>query len=77
VSNQGSGVLLDDGSALSFGHNISLLPGVASTVQGNSLTDLSLTFGSHLTYVDNETFGKIVCDATSLIRGPGAITCPH
>jgi hypothetical protein len=76
-SNQGAGVLLDDGSSLSFGHSISLLPGVASVVQGNLLTDLSLTFGSHLTYVDNDTFGHIVCDATSLIRGPGALTCPH
>jgi hypothetical protein len=77
VSNQGAGVLLDDGSSLSFGHSISLLPGVASVVQGNSVTDLSLTFGSHLTYVDNDTFGHVTCDATSLIRGPGALTCPR
>jgi hypothetical protein len=77
VSNQRSGALLDDGSSLSFGHSISLLPGVASTVQGNFLSDLVLTFGSHLTSVDNDTFGVVVCDATSLIRGPGAVTCPH
>jgi len=76
-SNIGSGVHLDDGSSLSFGHSISLLPGVTSTAQANSYPDIGPTFGSHLTYVDNETFGCVACDATALIRGPGAPTCPH
>ncbi len=77
TSNIGSGVHLDDGSSLSFGHSISLLSGVTSTVQANGYPDIGLMFGSHLTYVDNDTFGIVACDATSLIRGPGAPACPH
>ena len=77
VTNNGSGVRLDDGSALSFGHSIALLPGVSSVVEANNSIDVGLTFGSHLTYVDNESFGAVVCDASSQIRGPNAPTCPH
>jgi hypothetical protein len=77
LSNVGSGVRLDDGSALSFGHSIALLPGVTSIVQANNYPDIGLTFGSRLTYVDNESFGIVVCDASSQIRGPNAPTCPH
>jgi hypothetical protein len=76
-SNIGSGLRLADGSSLSFGHSIPLLPGVTSTVQANSYPDIGLTFGSHLTYVDNDSFGFVTCDATSLVRGPNAPTCPH
>ena len=77
TSNQGSGAHLDDGSSLSFGHSISLLPGVTSVIQANGYPDLGLAFGSHLTYVDNVNLGIVACDASSLIRGPNAPTCPH
>jgi hypothetical protein len=77
VSNMGSGVHLDDGSSLSFGHSITLLPGVNSIVEANNYPDIGLAFGSRLTYVDNDTLGIVACDATSQIRGPNAPTCPH
>ena len=75
-ANQQGGIILDDGSALSFGQTITVT-GVTTLVQQNGVVDVGLTFGSHLTYIANDTLQTIACDATSLIRGPGAPVCPH
>jgi len=75
-SNVGSGVILDDGSSLSFGQTIPV-SGVSSTVQANGSPNIGVTFGSHLTYIGNDTLGSLTCDASSLVRGPGAPVCPH
>ncbi len=77
LSNQGSGAYLDDGSALTFGHSIALLPNVVSVIQGNGYPDVGLAFGSHFTAVDNVNLGSLTCDASSLVRGPNTPTCPH
>jgi len=76
TANQRYGAALDDGSSLSFGQTIPVPSTVQSTITGNSLKGLLLTFGSHLTYQGNVTFDTYSCDATVLVRG-GAITCPH
>jgi hypothetical protein len=73
--NAGPGVSLDDGSSLSFGQTIPVL-GVQSSITGNH-PDLFLTFASRLTTAANDTIGTVTCDATALVRGPLAITCPH
>jgi len=78
-SNQQGGIILDDGSSLSFGQTIPV-SGVTSFVAFNNALggpDVGLTFGSHLTYMGNDTLETITCDASSQIRGPGAPTCPH
>jgi hypothetical protein len=73
TSNQ-VGVALDDGSALSFGQDVPV-SGVTTSVTGN-LVDLRLGFGSRLTYLANDTFGVVRCDASVLVRGPGSLACP-
>lgn len=72
TSNVSAGMSLDDGSSLSFGQTIPV-SGVQSNVTGNH-PDLSLSFASRVTTIANDTIGKVVCDPTSLARGP--ITCP-
>ncbi len=77
TGNTGSGVTLDDSSALSCGQTIPVSSTVSSVVTGNGSPNIGLTFGSHLTYIGNDTFSSVTCDATSLVRGPGAPACPH
>ena len=71
TANQGTGVLVDDGSSITL---------IQSTVTGNAVKDLSLTFGSRadLTTPPDQkpnNIGVIACDAGTLIRG-AALTCP-
>lgn len=75
-ANHTAGIAADDGSALSFGQTVVPASDVATTVTGNPV-DLQLGFGAHLTYLSNDTFGVVKCDATVLVRGPGAIACPR
>lgn len=73
TGNVSAGVSLDDGSSLAFGQTIPV-SGVQSNVTGNH-PDLSLSFASRITTIANDTIGKVVCDRTSLARGP--VTCPR
>jgi hypothetical protein len=78
ITNIQAGVVLDDGSSLSFGQTIPVSSGVQSIVQDNmGGSNVSLTFGSHLTYIGNDTIDSVTCDASSLVRGPGNFTCPR
>jgi hypothetical protein len=49
---------------------------VNSTITGNTVKDIQLTFGAR---ADLQTlvFGTYTCDATVLVRGSSGITCPH
>ena len=72
TSNMGTGVFVDNGSSVTL---------IQSTVTGNTVKDLSLTFGSRadLTSPPDQkpnNIGVIACDASTLIRGAG-ITCPR
>ncbi|HTX77350.1 MAG TPA: right-handed parallel beta-helix repeat-containing protein [Terracidiphilus sp.] len=73
--NSQAGIGLDDGSSFSFGQTV-LVTGVNSNIVGNS-PDVNLTFSSRLTTLGNDNFGVVKCDATSLVRGSLAVTCPH
>ena len=73
--NSGPGIALDDGSSISFAQSVPV-SGVQTKVTGNH-PDIALTFASRLTTLANDTVGTVSCDASSLIRGPLAITCPH
>ncbi len=72
-----AGAALDDGSSLSFGQTISVPSTVQSSIQANRAGNVVLTFGSHLTYIGNDAIDSVACDAASLVRGPGSVTCPH
>lgn len=74
-ANTQAGIGLDDGSSFSFGQTIPV-SGVNSSVVGNN-PDISLTFASRLTTIGSNVLGSIECDASSLTRGPLAVTCPH
>ncbi len=69
--NTGAGLAADDGSSVSFGKTISVDPSVKT-----SISDVRLSFGSRLTYIGNDAFGSVTCDATVLIRGTGGFNCP-
>lgn len=73
TGNTSAGLSLDDGSSVAFGQTIPV-SGVQSNVTGNH-PDLSLSFASRVTTINNVTITKVVCDRTSLARGP--ITCPR
>ena len=75
TANALAGLSADDGGSVAFGQTISVT-GVQTLVSGNN-PDVRLSFGSRLTYISNDSFGGVTCDATSLIRGPGAGACPH
>lgn len=66
TGNQGIGINGDNGAAVRL---------VNSTSTGNTIRDLNLTFGARAD-LPGLTFGSYACDATVLVRGPGAI-CPH
>jgi hypothetical protein len=70
-----SGIAADDGSSVSFGQTIPVTNIVSSIATNNP--DIRLSFGSHFTYLSNDAFTTVTCDATALVRGPGNITCPR
>jgi len=49
---------------------------VNSTLTGNTVRDLQLTFGTRAD-LQTLTFGTYTCDATVLVRGTSGIVCPH
>jgi len=61
------GVLADDGVSLVV---------TASTMTGNVVKDIQLTFGARAD-LRTLTFGTYTCDATVLVRGTSGIVCPH
>jgi hypothetical protein len=69
VSNQNgrSGFIADNGAGVTL---------VNSTITGNALGDVQLTFGAR---ADLQTllFGAATCDATVLVRGSSGIVCPQ
>jgi hypothetical protein len=73
--NQAAGIEVDDGSSVSFGQTIPVANVSSSIVTNNP--DIRLSFGSHFTYLSNDAFSILTCDATSLVRGPGNFTCPR
>jgi hypothetical protein len=70
-----AGIAADDGSSVSFGQTIPVANVTSMIVTNNP--DIRLSFGSHLTYLANDAFSIVTCDATALVRGPGSITCPR
>jgi hypothetical protein len=70
-----AGIAADDGSSVSFGQTIPVANVTSSVVTNNP--DIRLSFGAHFTYLANDSFGMVTCDATALVRGPGNITCPR
>jgi len=75
TDNSRAGIAVDDGSSLSFGQTIAV-SGVQTNVTGNK-PDVSLTFGSRLTTLGNDKFGKVTCDGSILTRGPIRMICQH
>jgi hypothetical protein len=73
-----AGITADNGSSFTFAQTLpGPFTGVESTVTGNH-PDVALTFGSRLSTVSNDNLGSThSCDATVLVRGPVALTCPH
>ena len=49
---------------------------VNSTLTGNTVRDLQLTFGTRAD-LQTLTFGTYTCDASVLVRGTSGIVCPH
>jgi len=49
---------------------------VNSTLMGNAVKDLQLTFGTRAD-LQTLTLGTYTCDATVLVRGNSGIVCPH
>jgi hypothetical protein len=70
-----AGIAADDGSSVSFGQTIPV-SNLVSFISGNN-PDIKLSFGSHFTFLSNDAFTIVSCDATSLIRGPGGFSCPR
>lgn len=73
--NNAAGIALDDGSSINFAQTVPV-NGVQTSVTGNH-PDLRMMFASRATTLSNDTVGTVSCDATSLLRGALAITCPH
>jgi len=67
TQNARTGLVADNGVGVTL---------VNSTLTGNTLRDIQLTFG---TRADLQTlvFGTYTCDATVLVRGTSGIVCPH
>jgi hypothetical protein len=49
---------------------------VNSTITGNTVRDIQLTFGTRVD-LQTLTFGSYTCDATVLVRGTSGIVRPH
>ncbi|MBK8508193.1 MAG: right-handed parallel beta-helix repeat-containing protein [Candidatus Competibacter sp.] len=67
TGNGANGLVADDGADIVL---------VNSTVTGNAIKDLQLTFGSRAD-LQTSTVGTFGCDATVLVRGTSGITCPQ
>jgi hypothetical protein len=67
TQNAKTGLVADNGVGVTL---------VNSTITGNAVKDIQLTFGAR---ADLQTlvFGTYTCDATVLVRGTSGITCPH
>jgi hypothetical protein len=67
TQNAKTGLVADNGVGVTL---------VNSTITGNTVKDIQLTFGAR---ADLQTlvFGTYTCDATVLVRGTSGITCPH
>ncbi len=71
-----AGIAIDNGSSVTFGQTIPVTGGLASFIVTNN-PDVRVTFGARLTYLSNDSFISLNCDATALVRGPGNFTCPR
>ena len=67
TQNAGTGFLADNGVGVTL---------VNSTITGNTVKDIQLTFGARAD-LRTLTFANYTCDATVLVRGTSGITCPH
>jgi hypothetical protein len=69
LSNQNArnGLVADNGVGVTL---------VNSTIMGNTLQDIQLTFGTRADF-QTLTLGTYTCDATVLVRGTSGIVCPH
>jgi len=67
VQNGTLGLVADNGAGLTLRN---------STLTGNPVSDLQLTFGTRAD-VQTTTVGTYTCDLTVLVRGTNSITCPH
>ena len=65
--NGGIGFAADNGASVTL---------VNSTLTGNTVRDLSLTFAARAD-LRTLTFGTVTCDATVLVRGTSGIVCPQ
>jgi hypothetical protein len=65
--NTGLGLQADNGAGVTL---------VNSTLTGNTVRDIQLTFGSRAD-LSTLTFGTYACDETVLVRGTSGIACPH
>jgi hypothetical protein len=74
--NSMAGIAIDNGSSVTFGQTIPVTSGLSSFIATNN-PDIRVTFGSRLTYLSNDNFIVLTCDATALLRGPGNNTCPR
>jgi hypothetical protein len=61
------GFIADNGSGVTL---------VNSTITGNSVSDIQLSFGARAD-LRTLTFGTYTCDLTVLVRGTTPIVCPH
>lgn len=75
LTNQGRVVGTQNSRGLAADNGVGITL-VNSTLTGNSVRDLQLTFGAR---ADLQTlvFGTYTCDATVLVRGTSGIICPH
>ena len=67
TNNARTGLVADNGVGVTLVH---------STITGNTVKDIQLTFGARAD-LQTLTFGTYTCDATVLVRGTSGITCPH
>jgi hypothetical protein len=67
TNNGGTGLVADNGIGLTL---------VNSTITGNTVRDIQLTFGTRAD-LQTLTFATYTCDPTVLVRGTSGITCPH
>jgi hypothetical protein len=67
TQNGRTGLIADNGVGVTL---------VNSTITGNTVRDIQLTFGARAD-LQTLTFGTYTCDATVLVRGTSGIVCPH
>ena len=66
-SQNARGLAADNGAGITL---------VNSTITGNTVKDIQLTFGTRAD-MQTQVFGTYTCDATVLVRGTSGIVCPH